>query len=292
MINRLLVPTTIALALAATGAYAATPPGGEVSGGKPEVKWGGELFNSGPVYNAWEVDPSAPCPSDDQCDPFTLTVGSAGNLTLSIADSAAPSNGTAAAGFRVQKPDGSYVFSGGDSTATTPYSFTLEGVQPGRYVLHAADAVFGCCVPHGYSASAHLKAAGGGPTLPATPPTPPPPSDPGPPTTAPQPPAPAPESTAPRDFTLTARAPRVSARRAKRSFRVAVTTSRAIEKLTVSLKKGKRTVGSGTLAPFSGKGSVRLTSKRRLKAGRYQLVVVGQDGGVSVARTLRLRIRR
>src|SRR3712207_1833867 len=98
MITRLLL-TTVAFALVATAAYASTPTSGEVSGAKPEMKWGGELFNSGPVYNAWDVNPSAPCPSADQCDQFTLTVGSAGHLTLSIADSAAPSNGTAAAGF-------------------------------------------------------------------------------------------------------------------------------------------------------------------------------------------------
>jgi hypothetical protein len=62
--------------------------------------------------------------------------------------------------------------------------------------------------------------------------------------------------------------------------------------VTVLLKKGQRTIGRGTVAPFGGTGSVRVRSSGRLRPGRFQLVVVGEDGGVSVARTLRLRIRR
>ena len=293
----------ISAAAASATVYAATPDGGTISPSQKKVDWTGQLFNSGPIWDAWHADPSIPCPSDLQCDAFNLKVAGAGDVAISVGIDANPANGAPDAGIRITKPDESYVYASGESTAATPFTFVLEGAEAGDYVVHATDSLYGS--PHDYAASAVLDtgapAGGGGGTTNAgggntgggggntgggsTPP----------PSNNQQQPAPQQQqqpSTAPRDFTLTAKAPKVSARKAKKSFRVAVTTSRPIEKVTVFLKKGKKTVGGGTVKPFAGKGAVKVSSKGRLKKGSYDLVVLGQDGTVRVGRTIKLKIAR
>jgi hypothetical protein len=293
----------VAIGAAATAAQAATPEGGEVSSSKPSASWSGALFNSAPQFNAWEADPSAPCAGEEQCDPYELKVANAGSVTISIGDSAAPSNGTAAAGYRITKPDKTHEFVYGDSSLEVPFTYTMD-VKPGTYTLHAVDSVFGCCAPHDYTGGAKLESEGGqapsgggqtpagnNPAPPSGGGTPPAGGDP-----APAQPAPAQTqapSSGPQGFTLTAKAPKVSARKARKAkgFRVRVTTSRPIQKLTATLKKGTKTVGTGTVANFKGSGAVKLKVKRLLKRGTYQLVLVGNDSGIAVARTLKLEVR-
>jgi hypothetical protein len=101
-------------------------------------------------------------------------------------------------------------------------------------------------------------------------------------------------STTPTDFALTATAPKVSAKKAKklRSFSVSVKTSRAIQTLTATLRKGTKTVGKGTVKGFSGNGKIKVAVPESLKAGSYTLSLVGNDNGVIVARNLKLKITK
>jgi hypothetical protein len=290
---------------AAAGAQAATPESGTVSQSAPRVQWTGELYNSGTVWNAWLADPNAPCPNDLQCDPFALKVANEGDVTVSINLGVVPGNGNGDAGLRVTRPDGTRTYATGESTPDIPFVFTIEAAEPGDYQLHVTDSLIGGTQPHGYSANALLEGFGAPPPPPA-----PPPSGGGggggggggqsggggeqtQPASSSQQPGQA-QSQARRDFTITARTPRVSARRVRRTkaFTVPVTTSRAIQKLTVVLKRGRKTVGGGTVNRFRGRGNVRVKSKSRIPAGSYQLVITGHDPGVRVVKTLRLRVRR
>lgn len=300
-----LAVAVMATGVAATAAYAATPGSGEVSNAAPEVAWSGTVTSGGVQFNAWTEDPSAPCAEGQTCDPFKLKVTDQGDVIVRVTTGAEDDRGNETSnGVRVTKPDGSYAFFSGTSSADAPFEFKIEKAK-GDYTLHTVDS-FVCCGPLPYNASATLAGAaapapapapadnqgnqggGGGSSQPAPSNNPAPPAQPAP---APQPQTQQ-RSTTPSDFTLTAKAPKVSARKARKSFKVAVTTSRPIQKLTVFLKKGKKTVGGGTVNRFKGKGSVKVNSKGRLKAGSYQLSIVGQDGTVRVARTIKLRIRR
>ena len=297
----------IAVGAAATAAQAATPEGGEVSSSKPSVSWSGALFNSGPQFSAWEADPSAPCAGPEVCDPFELKVSKAGSLTVTLGDSAAPSNGTATAGYRITKPDDTYEFVYGESTVEAPFTYTFDA-KAGTYVFHAADAVFGCCVPHDYFGKAALESAGGPPPggggeqtpgggNPAPPSgggTPPAGGDPAPASPQPAPTQTQAPSSGPQGFTLTAKAPKLSSRKVRKSkgFSVRVATSRPIQKLTATFRKGKKTLGKVTVANFKGSGVVKFKYNRKLKPGTYSVTLVGNDSGIAVARTLKLKVRR
>jgi hypothetical protein len=294
MTSKMLRAAAVAVAAGTTAvsvAVAAAPESGTISKAEPFTEWMGEVTPGGGAwFNSWQSDPSVPCP-DQGCDPYTLTVTDAGDLVIRQRQQDLTSAGTnPEGGIRVEKPDGSYVYAFGESGPETDLVLELEGATPGDYVVNNVVSYF-CCGTFAYQADAGYKGAtappepGGGEEAP--PAQNPPPQ--GPP--AEQPPAqqqqqqPAQQT----DFALTAKARKV--KRRARSFKVAVTTSRAVERVTITLKKGSRKLGSGTIAPFPGKGSVRVKASRRLARGKYKLVVVGQDGGVSVARTLSLRVR-
>ena len=206
-------------------------------------------------------------------------------------DGTALQGNNGSAGIRVEKPDGSYAYVSGESGQDVDLILTLEKAAAGDYTVHTVASYY-CRGSTNYNARARMN-------------VPAPAEQPGPqPAPQPQPqPQPAPQnqpapqqapSQTPSDFALTAKAPKVSARKTRKSrrFSVPVTTSRAIQKLVLTLKKGKKTLGTATVSPFSGKGSVALRSKSRLKKGTYDLVVVGTDQGVTVGRTLKLKVSR
>lgn len=305
-----LVAAIAAGAVAAT-AYAAKPGEGTISKSAPEVAWSGELTSSATQYNTWNNNPAAPCANERVCDPFKLKIVDGGNTLIKHEVSMQDDNGeNVDAGIRVTKPDGSYLFVTGPSGPGTPLEVVLENAKAGDYTLHAVDS-FVCCGAIPYGTIATLTAAGGSGTGGSggstgggnnqTTPKPQPQPQPSPsPSPQPQPqpqPAPAPQqpsAAAPSDFTLSAKAPKVSAKkiRKSKSFRVSVTTSRKIQRLTVQLKKGKKSVGGGTVTPFPGKAAVKVKSKGRIKPGSYTLEIVGRDGAIRVGRTIKLKIRR
>src|SRR5689334_12321501 len=77
-------------AVAATSAVgvavAATPESGTVSNAEPSVEWGGTTTSGALILNAWENDPTTPCPPGQgigPCDSYTLTVGDKGTVDVS-----------------------------------------------------------------------------------------------------------------------------------------------------------------------------------------------------------------
>jgi hypothetical protein len=299
--------TRLALAALASGAVAAaasaaTPAEGTISNSSPQVGWTGTLRSSGTYYNSWAQDPSIPCQNPPSgatvCDGFGLKIGDAGSALITVnLQNAALQGNNGSAGIRVEKPDGSYVYVQGESGKDVPLELDLADAAKGDYMVHTV-ASYVCCNESTYLAKAALTSA---------PPQGQPPAQQQPPASsgggqpAPQPepqPQPAPQQAgsraAPSDFVLTAKAPKVSAKKARKakSIAVAVTTSRPIQKLTATLKKGKKTIGTGTLTAFKGKGTLKVKVPRTLKKGSYQLLIAGSDNGVTVARTLKLTIRK
>lgn len=291
MTSKMLRATVIAAAAATSAvgvAVAATPDSGTVSNAEPLVEWGGTTTSGALILNAWETDPTTPCPptqGNGPCDSYTLTIGDKGTVDVVGKPLGRPDDGsTPSIGVRVEKPDGSYAYTSGEGEA----KLALENADKGEYVVTVADA-FICCGPQDYQASAAMRGAapaGGGEQ---TPPAQDPPAQNPPSGSQPAPQQQSRPSTTPSDFTLTAKAPKVRGK--ARSFKVGVSTSRSVERVAVTLKKGAKTVGSGSLAPFPGKASVKVKASRKLAKGSYKLVVVGRDGGVTVARTLSLKVR-
>jgi hypothetical protein len=282
--------TAVAVTSAVGVATAATPDSGTVSNAEPLVEWGGSTTSGALILNAWENDPTTPCPpaqGNGPCDSYALTVGDKGTVDVTAKPLGQPDDGsTASIGVRVEKPDGSIAYTSGEGEA----KLALENADKGDYTVTVADA-FICCGPQDYQASAAMRGAappadGGGEQ---TPPAQNPPAQNPPAGSQPAPQQQSQPSTTPTDFTLTAKAPKVRGK--ARSFKVGVSTSRSVERVTVTLRKGSKTVGSGKLAPFPGKAKIKVKASRKLAKGSYKLVVVGQDGGVTVARTLSLKVR-
>jgi hypothetical protein len=293
--TRLAMTAAVVGVAAAPGAQAATPENGTISASTPKVAWSGSLNNAWVTWNAWFLDPSAPCAHSTQCDQFDLKLATDGDLVFRAASDATYDDGSVpSVGIRIEKPDGEIVYGYGDGGTDKPLEVAVDGAEAGDYVVHVteATAAVGTDPSIGYTANAELLGAQA-PAAPA-PPAPPAVDQPAPPAAA----APAAEqradSSAVSAFTLTAKAPSVSARKAKKSksFSVKVTTSRAIQGLTATLKKGKKTVGTGKVTAFGGNGAVKVRVPKNLKAGTYQLVLTGTDGGMNVSRTLTLKIKR
>ena len=113
----------------------------------------------------------------------------------------------------------------------------------------------------------------------ATPLTPPPP---------PPPQAPRREAQ-PESLAVTVSRSGGSARKAnaRRSFRLRLRSSEPISDLRAQVRGGARprgTYASGTLASLDGEGAIRMRVRRRLEAGRYEVLVTGRDGSGREAR--------
>lgn len=268
---RTLLITSGALAAAAVPAIAATPESGEVSAASPKVEWkgnaGGYLFTVGTDANEGYPD----CPPS-LCDEFALTVKDQADLTVSVTTD----DGTGFTTMEVEDPDGNVSYNGGaDGQDTTVVK--LKKAKPGAYVVRASTNN-----PPGagdaYSAFASLAVA--------APPAAPAPSEPA----APAPSQPgAQPSSAP---TITVKAGRLSARKAKKKLTIGLSSDGRVSGLVATLKKGSRKVGSGKLAELNGAGRIALKVKR-LKKGSYTFDVRGKsDAGNVVGTRVKLKIGR
>lgn len=299
---RALCAASIAGACVAATAFAANPESGTVSAESPQVKWLGQ--NTEGSYAASRAmifadaagDPGA-APCEQGCDSFKLTVKTQKDLTIG-ADSPSEDVEPDQVVIRVQKPDGSYLTTVGDSNKGKPLTVKFKNAATGDYVIdysnNYADA-------HEYDGFAQLGSgapAGSG----ASPNTPPPPS------TMPvpggqqqgNPPTPATAGGGPgQNIDIKVKVGKLSARKLKKARRLTatITVSREVATLTAQLKKGKKVLGSGKRGKTSGTVKVKLKlskkSARKLRKGTLALAVRAADGnGTSAVKAIKVKLRR
>lgn len=86
---------------------------------------------------------------------------------------------------------------------------------------------------------------------------------------------------------------KVSARKAnsKRSASLVLSASERLTGLTAQLKRGKAVVGTGSLKQLSGKGTLKLKLKGKLRKGAHKLVVRGKRAsGAAFTATLNVKV--
>ena len=275
----------VLIGISAGFAGAADPPRGTVSNSSPSVTWKGQLTNSFITFNAFNQDPSAPC-TNPTCDPFALEVADGGaNLELRVnLQATAQGGGNGTAGLRVRQPDGKIVWQSGESGPEKAFRIVIRNAPKGAYSVDTVSTFGG--TPVNYEAGATLLVPGAALPPPPTTTTPPPSSgqQPGP---AAQP-APAAK--------LTAKAGKASARKLakKRKLTVKLATTSPLTKLAAVLRKGKKVVAKGKLARLEKSGKLVLRfAKRKLKKGKYTLVVQGTDAqGRTVSATGSAKLAR
>lgn len=279
--SRALAAGGLLLLTGATGAIAATPESGEVSKANPKVTWSGEVTNSYANRVALLLadiagqSDAVPC-GPSTCDAFALKVAESDDLTIT-ADAPESTSQTGDAGsqvtLRITRPDGSkelHTTEAGGASPDKPLTVRIKKAPAGDYMIEYYNYFYGSAVE--YSASATL-----GPPKPATVVAPP---------AAPEAPAPAqPQAPVQEGLTVKAKVGKASAKKLNRSRKLAasVTVSRAVKSLTATLKSGKKIVGKGKLGAFSGSKKVTLKLSRKLKPGKYTLVVAASDGAGSTA---------
>ena len=283
--RRIGLKAALALAGAAglTGAaVAATPDAGTIGKSAAKVAWEGNV-PSGASFYVWQNgDPSAPCGSGQTCDSFALTVTDDGDVVIKLrlqrqSGTTSGANGNGA--IRVTAPDDSVFHAEGESGPKTDLVLKIPGAKAGEYTVDVTPS-FVNGAP--YTASADWFPVGGSAPKPA-------PEEPAPAPSEPQPQQPANEA-----FTIDAKAGKVSAKKAKKgkSIAVKVTTSRAVEQVTATLKQGKKTLGTGRVAPFGGSGTLKVKLAKALKKGTYTLTVVGRDKNVQAAKTIKVKVAK
>jgi hypothetical protein len=282
----LLALTLTAAAVAATTAAQAADPGeGKVSAASPTVSWKGLVASAGVSQNAWNQDPAAPCDAP-ACDTFTLEVADQANLQLKLKGFREnTAGGDPTCSIRVTAPDGKQTHNTGPCGPKTEMKVTIKNAAKGKYVLDIANShVVNTSGPENYEASA---------TLVVPPPAVSPPPSGG--------PAPAPTTTAPpaqqqpAAATLTAKAPKLSARKLKKAkkFTVKLTSSAPLTGVNGILVNKKKQVGGGRLASLNGSGKLVVKLKKLLKNGSYQLSVGGRDAqGRNAVVAIKLKIKK
>jgi hypothetical protein len=265
----------IAGGMLAGTAVAATPESGEVSKAAPKVQWTGQTTGSyfTRVPAAVTADDSVPCEAPS-CDTFALKVADSATLTVA-ADIVQPADNPGAVTIRIRKPDGSVVVGSSDADAVSegkPFKMTIKNAPTGDYTVEYWNNFYDG--PIDYTASAELAV--------------PPPAI-APPTVA-APAAPAPVEA----IGLSVSAPKVSARSLAKTRKLAakVTVSRAVTAVTATLKKGAKKVGAGKLGATSGTAKLTVKTAKKLKPGRYSLVVNATDGTTSTAKTVKVTVRK
>ena len=69
--------------------------------------------------------------------------------------------------------------------------------------------------------------------------------------------------------------------------------SRAVTAGTATLKSGSKIVGKGTIGAFSGTKKISVTLSKKLKAGKYTLVLSAGDGaGTTSAATVAFKVAK
>jgi hypothetical protein len=267
---RLCLAVGIAAGLAVVSvALAATPSSGTLSTSTPQVKWSGTLTSSGIFYNLWTIDPTLAC-APPTCDPFTLKVADGvHNMSIKLnINSENATGGDPGAGIRVQSPDGAYQYTQGTAGAKTTMTLKFKDPKPGDYEINTV-ASHVCCGDDPYTQRAEIPElipVEEGGTLRVVP-------------------------------QLTLKASGVSARKLAKSrkYKVTVTTTAPLTKVTAKLLKGKKSLASAKAESLEGTATLvlKLTKKAKPKAGTYTLVVSGVDGaGTQTTAAVKIKFRR
>jgi len=293
-----------AVAALGSSAYAATPEQGTLSSSEPRFSWSGSVTASWGPRNVANTtgDDSVPC-EQPYCDSVVLKVADGGKYLIAGAD--APQDGDQVT-IRVHLPNGDIVVADGDAGPGSPFTVQVDDAAKGDYAVdYMTYYVDGPVQFAGFaSLGVPLFATEGGDSTSGSGSTqqegqqqqqsPPPSSEQAPANPASAPPA-APAPAPVRAIALTAKAPKLSARRLRRSkgFTVPVTVSRGVASITATLTKGRRVMGAGRAGATARAAKLRVKLRKRLKAGRYQLTLVADDGaGTRTVKTLKVRVRR
>jgi hypothetical protein len=284
----------VAVAVAAGGATAATPESGTLGKASPKIKYSGVVATQQayPYYQIWNSDPSAPCASG--CDTYTLTVADPGKVVLKFELGSAGTTGNGFIGVRIAYPDGSYTYESGESAPKSPMAVTIANAKAGEHVI-TVTTNFVCCNDQTFTATGDWT----DPNAPAPAPTDPAPGGGGaggtggggtgggttPPPTQP---------TTPQEFTVDGKVGKISAKKAKKGKTISVkaTSSRSLQSMSLTFKKGTKKVGSATLSPFPGTATMKIKLTSALKKGSYGLVVAGADNGKTVAKVVKVKVAK
>jgi hypothetical protein len=278
MRHKLAAAAALAL-LPAAVAIASEPSSGTISTASPKATWTGTVQESVTAFHAQHTGGSddAPC-VQPTCDTYALKVADAAPELVLTAD--AGDNDAANVGLRVKMPDGSYVrAAGASSSPKSPLKLKIKPAPAGDYVVDYTNYYVGGEIP--YTATATLTVPGAAPAATAAP------APGGGPAPTPAPPA--------QSFTLTVKAPKVSAKKAKkgRTVAVGVTVSREVSSVLAVLRKGKKEVGRGSLGKVAKSGKVKLLLGKALKKGAYSLYVEAKDAaGTTVSRTVKVTVKK
>jgi hypothetical protein len=205
------------------------------------------------------------------CDPFKLTVVDTDDLTLA-ADAPESTSTDGSVGsqvtLRIFRPDGSTeLHSTGEAGATPekPLVVKIKKAPQGPWRIEYFNYFQGRPIP--YNASATLGSPAGPPAEGTT--------------TTHGPDQPPPQ----QGLTVDVTASKISAAKANRAKKVAatLTVSRQVKRATATLKAGGKIVAKGAVGAFSGTTRVALKLSKKLKAGRYSLTVVADDGAGTIA---------
>jgi hypothetical protein len=287
-VKKLMIRGAVALAGAAAlaaGATAATPESGTIGKAAQKVQWSGTV-TSGASHWVWgNADPSAPCQSGVTCDSFALKVADDGDVVIKLRNggtSGTSSGANGAASVRVTLPDGEVAFATGESGPKTDLVLKIPNAKAGDYTVDGTPSFLN---GGDFTATAEWFVPGGSAPKPIE--EAPAPTEP-----QPQQQQPAPQTNT--AFTIGAKVGKVSAKKAKKgkTVPVKVTTSRGIAEVVATLKKGSKTVGTAKVAPFGGSGTLKVKLAKALKKGSYTLTVIGRDGNVQAAKTLKVKVAK
>jgi hypothetical protein len=265
------------LLLTAVPALAADPGTGTVSNAAPKVTWKG-TSNAGFITTFGEIFINAagekqPCQAPS-CDTFTLEVKDVGDLNLQVTGESSITY------LQVEKPDGTVVYNDGiepDGTDPDPVTkLKIKKAPVGSYKVQYAANDFTEETIEGLATLGTPVAAA--PAAPATP-------------AAPAAPA---AVAAPAPATVSAKAGKLSARKlAKtRKLPLTLTASAPVTAVKVVLASKGKAVATGTLAKLTGTAKFNLKLRKKLKPGRYDLVVEGKDGGATVGTKSAVKVAR
>ena len=243
------------LLLATTPAVASEPGSGKVSRATPSVSWTGAVtsFQSWQLYSQGQGQCLAP-----SCDTFELEV----------ADGPAPLKITVESGdstmwVEVVKPDGSSELFDGATKA----GGTIKNAANGTYTINVAQNEQTQATHKGTAELLFPKDAA---PVAATP--------------APAA-APAPAATAPVTLALKAAKPK------GKSLRVTIKASAPVTRVAATLRRGKKTVGKGSLTRVDGTSVLKIKLRGKPKRGRYTLKVTAVDGaGKPVTKSISVKI--
>ena len=278
--RKTVVAVAVAAALTTAGvtAVASTPSSGKVGKSAPTAKWAGENTSGGVTGRQWDSNPDAAC-SAPTCDTYALDVLDAGgDLNLKVNLQVDGTGGDGTVYVRITDPSGKVTVLSGDSSPATTFKASVKGAAAGTYTIDITDA-FLCCGATPYTAQADLVfpvAAAPAPTTPTP--------------TTPTGPAPAPSAT-----TMTAKAPTVSAKKANKAKKLAVTltSNGPVSKVRVVLVKGSKQLGAATLASLSGTKKVTVKFKGKLKPGTYGFAAGGTDAaGKPVQTGVKFKVKK